>query len=262
MVQSLIAYRGFIWSRAVADVRNRYAGTGLGVSWNVLHPLASIAIYSVVFTNLMRPTLDVDRGVLTYAFYLCSGFFPWIAFAECLQRGATSFVTNANYLKKLPLPEHVFVAQIAASSALTLGISFALLLVLALVVGWVPTPLWLLLPFPLFALVALGFAFGLLLGTLNVFFRDVAQWIAAWLPALMWTAPIVYPAQLVTEWLDPRFYALHPLVPAIWAVRDLFVFDRMPPLWAWAGMVAWPLAVVVVARLAVRRLRHEIRDVL
>ena len=53
MVRGILSHRRFIWQSAVAELRHRYAGTGLGVVWNVLHPLALIAIYSVVFTALI-----------------------------------------------------------------------------------------------------------------------------------------------------------------------------------------------------------------
>src|SRR5437588_4313811 len=132
MVRGLYQYRGFIWRRAVADLRHRYAGTGLGVVWNVLHPLAMIAIYSVLFSALMAADVPGVPGRFAYVLYLCSGFLPWLAFSECVTRGCNAFLDNAAYLKKLPMPEQVFVAQTAASATLGLAISFTLLLVVSL----------------------------------------------------------------------------------------------------------------------------------
>src|SRR5256885_16642978 len=57
MVKGIVSHRRFIWQSAVAELRHRYAGTGLGVVWNVVHPLALISVYSAVFTTLMRPQL-------------------------------------------------------------------------------------------------------------------------------------------------------------------------------------------------------------
>ena len=54
MVVPLLRYRRLIWQHAVADLHHRYAGTGLGVVWNVLHPLALIVIYSVVFSVILK----------------------------------------------------------------------------------------------------------------------------------------------------------------------------------------------------------------
>jgi len=139
VVQGLFTYRRFIWQSAVAELRHRYAGTGLGVVWNVLHPLALIAVYSIVFTALMRGRVPGDaNGRFGYVLYLCSGLLPWLAFAECLTRGANAFTENATYLRKLPIPEQVFVAKAAASATLGLAISFSLLLIISLALGLRP----------------------------------------------------------------------------------------------------------------------------
>src|SRR4051795_5152048 len=79
MIGGIVQYRSFIWRHARADLRHRYAGTGMGVAWNVIHPLAVITIYSVVFSQIFRGSATTPgAGRLPYTFYLCSGFFPWL----------------------------------------------------------------------------------------------------------------------------------------------------------------------------------------
>lgn len=260
---TLLKYRTFIRQRAVADLRHRYAGTSLGLVWNVLHPLAMIAIYSLIFSTLMPARLPGVPERFGYMLYLCSGFLPWLAFSECITRGTSAFLDNAAYLRKLPMPEQVFVAQTAASATLGLGISFSLLLVISLVLGHPPTLYWLLLPIPLILLQATGFALGLLLGTLNVFFRDVGQLLQIGLQILFWTVPIVWNpdslhlppwAQLALRW--------HPLVPLLDGIRSLFLFGRVPTAGDWALMFFWPAVLMGIASLAFHGLKREIRDLL
>src|SRR4051812_41455504 len=228
MVISLLRYRRLVWQHAVMHLRHRYAGTGLGVVWNVLHPLAMIAIYSLVFSAIMRPPgAPGVEGPFAYVLYLCAGFLPWLAFAECVTRGATAFTENAAYLKKLPVPEPVFVAQAAASATLGLAISFSLLLILSVIAGLRPAMTWLLLPIPLLAMQALGLGVGLLLGTLNAFFRDIAEMIGVALQVVFWTSPIVYLADKLPAAVQP-VVAWHPLVPALHAVRMLFLHGVVP----------------------------------
>lgn len=267
MVRGLFRYRSFIWQNAVAELRHRYAGTNLGVVWNVLHPLALIAVYAAVFTGIMSDAIrpeDVPPGVpshVAFVLYLTSGLLPWLAFAECLTRGCNAFTDNATYLKKLPIPEQVFVAQTATSATLGLAISFSLLLVVSLALGLRPTWHWWLLPIPLIALQLLGFGLGLLCGTLNVFFRDIGQLLSLALQLVLWTVPIVYLEERVA-WLAP-YLRWHPMYPALHALRELFLFRRgLPGPEIWLAMLAWPLLACTVAWLAFRQLRTEIRDLL
>ena len=263
--RGLFAHRRYVWQGALAELRHRYAGTGLGVVWNVVHPLALIAVYSVVFTTLMKgrvegPLRDHPYG---YVLYLCSGLLPWLAFAECVTRGCNAFAENATYLRKLPVPEEVFVAKSAAAAALGLCISFGLLLLLAPALGLRPGATWLLLPLPLLSLLVTGYAVALLSATLNVFFRDVGQLLTIGLQVVLWTAPVVYvlDADVLPRWFVSAL-AWHPLQPPLVAVRDLFLYHAMPTPWAWAGMVIWPLALLLAARITFGHLRPEIRDVL
>jgi lipopolysaccharide transport system permease protein len=265
MIQGLYRYRSFIWANALAELRHRYAGTNLGVVWNVLHPLALIAVYAVVFTQVMsdrlpRPVPGVSDTV-SFLLYLTSALLPWLAFAECVTRGCNAFSDNATYLKKLPIPEHVFVAQSAAAATLGLVISFSLLLGISLMLGLRPRAEWLLLPLPLLSLQVLGFGLGLLCGTLNVFFRDIGQLIAVILQLALWTVPVVYPKEILP---GPAQAALawHPFYPPLAGIRDLFLFRELPSLQTWVGMIVWPLIACALAGIAFRALRTEIRDLL
>jgi ABC-type polysaccharide/polyol phosphate export permease len=265
MIHGILTHRRFIWQSAVAELRHRYAGTGLGVVWNVVHPLALITVYSAVFTKILVGKLPpgMGGGRFGYVLYLCSGLLPWLGFAECVTRGAGALVENGTYLRKLPIPEPVFVARAAASAALGLGISFALLLVLAPLLGLGPRWQWLLLPVPLVLMQVLGFGLGLLAGTLNVFFRDVGQLLNVALQVVLWTVPVVYVADTLPAWAR-GLLRWHPLMPPLDAVRHWFlgVPRELPEGAMWAGMVGWPVAALLAAGFVFSRLRREIRDVL
>lgn len=232
----------------------------MGALWNVMHPLAMIAIYTLVFSSIMSPRLPGKAGRYSFIIYLCSGIVPWTAFADCVTRGCGALVLNAGYLRKLPIPEPVFVAQEAVAAFVTAAISFVLLLAFGVCVGLPPTWTWLLLPVPLICLLSLGFAIGMLLSTLNVFFRDIQQWVGIALQITMWTAPIVYAAAI----LPPAYQAVlrwHPLLPSINAVRAMMDGSLPSPL-EWAMMFAWPIVFGVMALAVSRRLSDEIRDVI
>ena len=90
-MHALWRYRAFIWEGALHDLRHRYAGSTLGVFWNVLTPLAMLVLYTLVFTIVIpagsfRSTLAGG----SFALYLASGFLPWVAFVDSVSRGANA----------------------------------------------------------------------------------------------------------------------------------------------------------------------------
>lgn len=261
-MRSLWRYRRFIWATAVSDLHHRYAGSGLGVFWNVVQPLAMLAIYTFVFSNALAPRFgSAALAAGLFPLYLSSGFLPWGAFVDCVTRGAQSFVTNAVYLKKMPIPEHVFVAQSAVSATLGMLIALALLIGLALVSGQAPQATWLLLPLVAVLWQGFGFGLGLILSTLNVFFRDVGQMLGVVMQIWMWSLPVVY----LEEVLPAEYQALlpwNPAYPFLWAVRELYLRAELPPPWVWAAMLGWGLAASGLGAILLERMRAEIRDVL
>ena len=70
MVRSLWNYRGFVRASVLREMRLRYTGSVLGAAWQVLSPLAMIAIYSVVFSNLMRARLPGSVDAYGYTIYV------------------------------------------------------------------------------------------------------------------------------------------------------------------------------------------------
>ena len=133
-----------------------------------------IVIYGVVFSSIMpatMPGMEHVRGA--YAVYLSSMLLPWVAFGDALSRGTGSFQENAAYLKRLPIPGPIFVATSVTTATLQLGINLVILVTFPLVLGWQPSWTWLLLPVVCVMLQMMAFGIALMLGTLNLFFRDV-----------------------------------------------------------------------------------------
>src|SRR5262245_50881062 len=241
MIVNLWRYRGFIVRNAVSDMRNRYAGSAVGVAWNVVTPLAQILIYSLVFSQIMVVKLPGGRSGGAFALYLCAGLLPWAAFSECIVRGANAFVENAPYLKKLPIPEQVFVAQNAVSASLFLSISMVLLGFVALVAGSSPSHAWLGVPPVLLLFQGFGFGLGLIFSTLNVFLRDIGQMLAIALQLWMWLTPVVY----VETILPARVLGLmrhNPAYPFIDSLHATIVGGQWPSPWHWPVMLFWATA--------------------
>ncbi len=261
MIVNLWRYRGFIVRNALSDVRHRYAGSAVGVAWNVINPLAQILIYWLVFSQIMAARVPGAESGAGFALYLCAGLLPWAAFSECILRGANAFVENAPYLKKLPIPEQVFVAQNAVAATVFLGISMTLLGVMKVITGSVLSLAWLGVPPVLVLFQGFGFGLGLIFSTLNVFLRDVGQVLAIALQLWMWLTPIVYVKEILPASVQ-GMVRHNPAYPFIDALHRMIVGGQWPSAWHWLVMLLWAGAAPVVGYLILRRLRPEIRDVL
>jgi lipopolysaccharide transport system permease protein len=154
---------------ALRDITLRYRQTLLGVVWAVLQPLLPVAIFTVVFARVLRPS----TGGIPYWLFVLVGFAPWTFFASAINSAGTTFINNQGLLNKVYFPRAILPG--AAVAACLVDLSVTGLCVVALVAwhGYWPTAQWLLVPVIVFMTTALAMSVGLALASLMALFRDV-----------------------------------------------------------------------------------------
>ena len=256
-LKNLFQYRRYILRNAWNEFRYRYAGTGMGIFWNLVHPMFEILVYTVVFSWLLQRNV---RGV-PYILYLTSGLLVWRSFSETVRQGSNAFVANSRYLKRLSIPSEIFVARIALSSLFMLFIYYILVMPVNLVLGNVPGPQILLLPVLLIFSQLLALGMALILANLRPLFPDVGEIVQAILPLWFWGLPIIYPETVLPEHLRPLFY-LNPPYAFLKSVRGLILESRVPSLPIWGIMAGWLVLFLWAGAGVNRKLRSEVREVI
>jgi lipopolysaccharide transport system permease protein len=262
LFKTVLLYRRYILSNARQDFLFKYVGTGIGLMWNVIHPIMMVVVFSFVFT-VISPTRFKSAGIqdVSFVVFLCSGLLPWLSFLDGLQRTTASLVENAGYLRKLAIPEEVFLAKTIVGSCILLAINLAVLVAAALLLGSPPQWAWLLIPVVGAMMMLFAFGLGAAFGTINVFVRDVAQIITIITQVWMWLTPIVYSLEAMPVWLRAVQFA-NPIFPFIELFRELFLFGRLGSPLLWLAASGWMIAALFVGSTVLRRFRTELRDVL
>lgn len=231
--RSLWSYRGFILGSVKREFQARYRNSLFGALWTVLNPLSMILVYTVIFSHIMRARLPgVDDG-MAYSVYLCAGLLTWGFFAEVTTRSQGMFLENANLLKKISFPRICLPLIVLLNAGINFAIILGLFLGFLLVTGrWPGTALLALVP-----LLALQMMFaaglGLLLGILNVFFRDVGQLFGICLQFWFWLTPIVYPITILPAPIQ-QLLALNPMTALMQSYQNLFLYSQWP---AWHSLL-------------------------
>ncbi|MEH2093115.1 ABC transporter permease [Nostoc sp.] len=254
---NLYKYRRYIFYNAWYELRYRYAGTGIGILWNIINPLCEILIYTVVFSLLL------SRGARgsSYALYLMAGLLPWRTFAETIASGSNAFVQNSIYLRRLAIPSEVFVAKVTLTSLFLLFIYLALVLPIGILLGGHLGFGILLLPVLGVILEGLGFGMGLILANLQTLFPDVKQILQFLIPLWSWMIPIFYPESIIPKNILPWLY-LNPPYAYIQSVRNIILENQMPGFHVWLIMLGWLALFVWLGNIVNQKLQDEIRDVI
>jgi len=215
-------YKHLLWDLVKQDFRSRYAGSVLGVFWNILQPAAQVFIFAVLLAKIIGAKLPADavaqlgnvNDPFAMSIYICSGLLAWITINETVMRNSTAFLAHSNLIKKVAFPHPLLVLYQVISGMITLVIMLAIFLAVIIVtghcVGW--SIIWL----PVIILIQTLFMYGLglFLATVTAHFRDMPQIIGIVLQLWFWLTPIVYPRDLIPR-LMPKigkiFVQLNPL---------------------------------------------------
>lgn len=139
------------------------------------------------------------------------------------------FIENANLLKKLRFPKVCLPIVVICCAVLNFLIVFGLFTVFLVASGNFPGLVFLAL-LPLTALlVAFAIGLGLVIGVLNVFFRDVGQGFTIVLTFWFWLTPIVYAPSVLPGWTQ-SLVAFNPMASFMAAVQGVLV-EKTWPVW-------------------------------
>jgi lipopolysaccharide transport system permease protein len=249
MFRALWAYRSFILTSVMREFHGRYRNTLFGALWSVAGPLSMIVIYTLVFSQLMSSSVPgYEKTPFAFSIYLCAGVITWGLLAEMLGRLNEVFTQNGNLIKKASFPRACLPAIAALSGLLNFGIIFGLYLAFLLIIDHFPG--WpILAALPVLALqILFCLGLGVILGTLNVFFRDVGQLTQVVLQFWFWLTPIVYTPSILPEGVK-HVLTFNPAYPLISAYQTIFLEQKWPD---WSSLAGVTLLTAVLLILAAR----------
>lgn len=254
-----------IRSFAVRDLKARFTSTALGWAWALIVPLATVLIYSTVFSVIFRagapPMGNGHEGV--FAVWFFCGLVTWNIFAQASSAGLGSIVGMGPMLQKVYIPAYVPPLAAALTIVLEKILEATVMLATLLVfgnVGWT----WLLYPLVVAAVAVLAAGVGFILSVIHVYFRDIGQIFAIALQLLFFLTPVIYPISMIPEdWNGIPLRALLSLNPMadLVAISRALLYDlQLPPLGPVLYSAAWVFGVAGLAVIVYRRWGRDVSE--
>jgi len=253
-------YISLITHMVSRDIRERYAGSYLGIVWSFLYPIFFLIIYWFVFSKVMRVRgFAQDQAYLP--FLLC-GLFPWFAIQEGIMRGATSIIDKGYIIKKVLLPQELFPISATMSALLHQSIGFIIFLVIYFIWKGVSSVQGIFF-LPLLYLLQISFCIGiaLFLSSITVYFRDLTQIIGIALQGIFFLSPILYPPQALPKQFE-FVMKLNPLSLLLDGYRTAIIEGKVPEVTSMIYFALFTLVIGSVSIFVFRKLKSGFPDVL
>lgn len=249
------------------EIRTRFAGSHLGILWVFFVPLLSSLVFVLIFSILMRGTMSGIYAGITFSELYFLGFAPWLFISDVVARATGIVRENRSLIRNLQFDHRLLPIAMCSSTAVAhlVVVALAILLVVAhghrLNVHMLALPLY----FALMATFSIGIAY--FIAALSVYLTDLAQAVPIVLNLVFFTAPILYPPQLVIDGGSPsaRFLLLelNPIARFVEGYRLAILDVGVPFDWLNLGIcAAWAVAALVSGLATYRRLEKGFADVL
>ena len=217
-------YRELLYFFVWRDIKVRYKQTAIGVTWVVLQPLMTSAVFVLFFGRLAKLA---PQGVPSLVFYF-AGLVPWTYFAYSLNHATNTVVDNQNLLTKVYFPRLILPITAVLSGLVDFAIGFLMMIGITLGYGIHPGASMLWLPALLLLALCTAFGVGLWTSALNALYRDVRAVMPFLVQFWMFASPVAYPSTMVPakwRWL----YGLNPMAGVIEGFRWALTGHGQPP---------------------------------
>jgi len=261
MLNAIWRYRFFLFSSIYRELAAQFIRSKLGGLWLILHPLAQVAIYALILSQVLSARLPELSNQYAYAIYLTAGLLAWNLFSEILVKSVNVFVSNGHLMKQVNFPRVTLPAIVVGSCIVNnLLLLFAVLAIFVVLGhGFTLALLWIPILMALVACLALGL--GLILGVLNVFVRDIGQVVPVVLQITFWLTPIVYPLSILPAHYLP-WLSLGPMYHITIAYQNVLVYGQPPDMSQLGWIVGVAVLSGIIGLVLFRRASPELVDVL
>ena len=227
-------YRFLLQEIVRKNVKLQYRNSVLGIFWTFLQPLLTSIVLALVFGGIFGQR-SADVGC--YMVYLLCGRLLYEFFTQSTKRAMRSIRLSASVIKKVYVPKYIYPLSNVLANFVTFAMSLLVLVVMVIyfkcftdevivINGYVSLAI-----VPIIILLVLSLGVGMILATLNVFFKDIEYIYEVFCMILFYLTPIFYhPDSLGAHKFVKYCLMANPLYSVIEMFRDCVLFGRM---WNW-----------------------------
>jgi lipopolysaccharide transport system permease protein len=236
-------YRSLLLILSWRDIKVRFKQTVIGAAWALLRPLLTLAILTVVFSQIARLPSEGDAP---YVLLVLSGLLPWQFFAAGLSDASNSVTDNEKIVSKIYFPR--LVIPVSALAVCMVDFAISLFILIGIFAYHQFFPGWHLLALPVVLVFAVLAALGpgLMLSALNVKYRDFRYIVPFIVQTGIYVSPVAYSTSLIPEGWRAWYY-LNPLAGLIDAFRWTVLGGQFTPWWPGVGLSLCVLLALLVA---------------
>lgn len=260
-IKEIWRYRDLIFLFTKRRFQLTYKQTILGPAWIFINPFLTSIVFTFLFGKVAGMSTD---GVPQFLFYLSSNAI-WSFFSASLTNNATTFTSNSGLFGKVYFPR----LTVPISNVLSSAINFLVQMLMVMLVlvyylfqgkvspNWTA---WLLIPFVLLVLGAMGLGLGIIISSLTTKYRDLSILVGFGVTLWMYATPIVYPISQLGDGIIKTILYINPVTAPVELFRYAVLGKGMVSLPLLAVSLAFTTIVLLIGILVFNRVEKTFMD--
>lgn len=265
MIQSVVhafgllyRYRSRLREGAATDIRQRYAGSVIGMTWAILYPLFLLTIYSVIYLMIFK-VRPVGLDEVSYVVLVFSGLVPLLAFNEALIGATSSLITNRNLLLNTVFPAELIPVRAVVAGQFPSSIALLITLIGAVVLERTDWHAIVMIPVLWVLLLMFVTGIGWMLSLLVLVVRDIQQALGLVLMVLTILSPFAYTPDMVPPDLKFLLY-FNPLSYFVLSFQQVICYGQWPSMDVFLPTIGLAFASFGLGYFMFRKTKHVFFD--
>lgn len=225
-IKTFVNYRDLLLEFVKRDIKLKYRNSILGILWSMLNPLLIMVVLTFIFSNLFK------NKIPNFPVYCLSGKLVYDFFAQSTNQSMNSITGKSSLIKKIYVPKYLYPLSRVISSFIIFLISLIPLFIIMILMKVQVTSTIFFIFFPLICLFFICLGSGLILSTVNVFFRDIEHLYSIILLILMYASAIFYSIDIINS-KYVGILNLNPIYPVISVFRDCVLYGNITDITSW-----------------------------
>lgn len=216
--KEIFEYKDLLYFLILKDIKARYAQSVIGIGWAIIQPLFFMLVFTVIFGKLAK----IDSEGVPYQIFSFTALVPWTFFSNAMADSANSLSGNMSLITNIYIPRILIPLSATIGKFIDFIIAFLILIVLLLFYSYFPDQKIILIFMYIFLMFISAFAFGLILGTMSIQYRDIRYALPFGIQLFMYASPVAYSTNMIPEKYH-IIYALNPMVTVVEGFRNIFL---------------------------------------
>lgn len=203
------------------DLKVKYRRSVLGFLWSILNPLLMALVITIVFSKIFRFQVEY------FTVYYLTGSLIFNFVVEATTGSMTSVLGASGLIKKVYIPKYIFPLQKCLFAFINMLFSSIAVLVVIFIQGMPLKATALLFPVPMLYALVFSFGMGLILASVDVFFRDMEHLYSVFVSVWMYLTPIIYPEDILPGAVK-SLMKINPMYHYVGYFRDVVMYGTVP----------------------------------